>query len=116
MPLFNSTPDELDFETNETNGTVSFRTMKEYFDLTTKPFFLQKSSIWYIMAQFFSDFIPHKTLFTALRNREACTPAVRQQALSLIQLFLNTKSVASIHSFDHLKCSHCSLTLLVKLW
>ena len=37
------------------------------------------------LRELFSEF-PNKTLFLALRNREACTPALRQQAISLIEL------------------------------
>jgi hypothetical protein len=93
-PLFNSIPDDLDFETNDPNQTIddfSFlgierkkRAISEidYYDEIPNERVRRQSSNG-------TDF-SKKTLFLALRNREACTPAVRQQALSLIELFDET--------------------------
>jgi hypothetical protein len=93
-PLFNSIPDELDFETNDPNQTIdnfSFLGIVRRKRVASGIDYSDEISNERVRRQSSENTeFSNRTLFVALRNREACTPAVRQQALSLIQLFLNT--------------------------
>ncbi|CAI8024931.1 hypothetical protein GBAR_LOCUS14443 [Geodia barretti] len=67
-------------------GLIPTPEEEEELRLMNEPLFNSIPGVFDFETNETNDF-SNKILFLALRNREACTPAVRQQAMSLIELF-----------------------------